>query len=72
MCVCFAVCNVMEPPSYNVAVELPTYEEYQKSKEEEDAAQAQNTVSVPNMVLQPLKLIYESTRWLNIPLPVLT
>lgn len=41
----------MEPPSYNVAVELPTYEEYQKSKEEEDAAQAQNTVSVPNMVL---------------------
>lgn len=45
-----SVGNVMEPPSYNVAVELPTYEEYQKSKEEEDAAQAQSTVSVPNMI----------------------
>ena len=43
------VSQVMEPPSYNVAVELPTYEEYQKSKEEEDAAKERNAATLPSV-----------------------
>jgi hypothetical protein len=39
--------QVVEPPSYTVAVELPTYEEYQKSKEEEEAAQEQTRAAAP-------------------------
>lgn len=44
------VSRAMEPPSYNIAVELPTYEEYQKSKEEEDAAKERNAATLPNVV----------------------
>jgi hypothetical protein len=39
--------HVVEPPSYTVAVELPTYEEYEKSKEEEEAAQEQTRAAAP-------------------------
>lgn len=51
--------HVVEPPSYTVAVELPTYEEYQKSKEEEEAAQEQTTTAA---ALSPSLISDESSR----------